>query len=87
MGGKFKFQAQDSFLEYFFERLGDLKNKSHFLKKATFSLRGNATAISLVCHLRPCEFWQYIHTLPANNSIEMFCLTICSQFVHESNTF
>ena len=29
----FKFQAQDSFLEYFFGRLGDLKNESHFLKK------------------------------------------------------
>ena len=33
MGGNFKFQAQDSFLEYFFARLGDLQNKSHFLKK------------------------------------------------------
>ena len=30
---KFKFQAHDSFLEYFF---GDLKKESHFLKKATF---------------------------------------------------
>ena len=37
MGGKFKFQAQDSFLEYFFERLGDLKKESHFLKKGTFT--------------------------------------------------
>ena len=37
IGGKFKFQAQDSFLEHFFWRLGDLKNESHFLKKATFS--------------------------------------------------
>ena len=39
MGGKFKFQAQDSFLEniYIFFRFGDLKNESHFLKKATFS--------------------------------------------------
>ena len=35
-GGKFKFQAQDSFSEYFFWRFGDLKNASHFLKKATF---------------------------------------------------
>ena len=26
MAGKFKFQAQDSFLEYFFLRFGDLKN-------------------------------------------------------------
>ena len=25
IGGKFKFQAQDSFLEYFFLRFGDLK--------------------------------------------------------------
>ena len=32
MGGNFKFEAQDSFLEYFF-----LKNESHFLKEATFS--------------------------------------------------
>ena len=38
IGGKFKFQAQDSFLEYFFLRFGDLK-KFHrtFWKKATFS--------------------------------------------------
>ena len=34
LGRKFKFQVQDSFLEYFY--LGDLKNTSHFLKKATF---------------------------------------------------
>ena len=34
---KFKFQAQDSLLEYFFFlRFGDLKNESHFLKKTTF---------------------------------------------------
>ena len=33
-GGKFKFQAQDSFSEYFFWRFGDLKNASHFLKKS-----------------------------------------------------
>ena len=26
IGGKFKFQAEDSFLEYFFLRFGDLKN-------------------------------------------------------------
>ena len=35
IGGKFKFQAQDSFLEYFY--FGDLKNESLFLKKNTFS--------------------------------------------------
>ena len=35
MGGNFKFQAQDSFLEYVFWG-GDLKNESHFLKKGTF---------------------------------------------------
>ena len=29
--------SKDSFLEYFFWRLGDLKNESHFLKKAAFS--------------------------------------------------
>ena len=34
---KFKFQAQDSFLEYFFLSFGDLKNESNFLKKGTFS--------------------------------------------------
>ena len=37
---KFKFQAQDSFLEYYFFEIwifGDLENESHFLKKATFS--------------------------------------------------
>ena len=39
MGGNFKFQVQDSFLEYFFWRFEDLKNESHFLKKATFSLK------------------------------------------------
>ena len=33
-GGKFKFQAQDSFSEYFFWRFGDLENESHFLKKS-----------------------------------------------------
>ena len=33
MGGNFKFQVQDSFLEYFFLRFGDLKKESHFLKK------------------------------------------------------
>jgi hypothetical protein len=33
MGGNFKFQVQDSDLEYFFWRFGDLKNESHFLKK------------------------------------------------------
>ena len=33
MGGNFKFQVQDRFLEYFFWRFGDLKNESHFLKK------------------------------------------------------
>ena len=35
MGGNLKFQAQDSFLNNFFERLGDLKNESHYLKKKT----------------------------------------------------
>ena len=34
MGGNFKFQVQDSFLEYFFFRFGHLKNESHFLKKS-----------------------------------------------------
>ena len=34
MGRNFKFQVQDSFLEYFFSRFGDLKNESHFLKKS-----------------------------------------------------
>ena len=36
IGEKFKFQAQDSFLEYifFFSRFGDLKNTSHFLNKS-----------------------------------------------------
>ena len=34
LAGSFKFQTQDGFLEYFFFcRFGDLKNKSHFLKK------------------------------------------------------
>ena len=37
MGGNFEFQVQDSFLEYFFWRFGDMKNTSHFLKKATFN--------------------------------------------------
>ena len=37
MAGNFKFQAQDSFLNNFFGRLGDLKNQSHFLKKGTFT--------------------------------------------------
>ena len=32
---KFKLQAQDSNSEYFY--FGDLKNESHFMKKATFS--------------------------------------------------
>ena len=36
MGRNFKFQVQDSFFGIFF--LGDLKNKSHFLKKATFTI-------------------------------------------------
>ena len=35
VNNKFKFQAQDSNLENFY--FGDLKNESHFLKKATFS--------------------------------------------------
>ena len=35
VSGKFKFQVQDSFLEYFFFlRFGDLNNTSHFLKKS-----------------------------------------------------
>ena len=33
IGGKFKFQAQDSFFGIFFLRFGDLKNTLHFLKK------------------------------------------------------
>jgi hypothetical protein len=38
MGRNVKFQVQDSFLEcFFFWKFGDLKNESHFLKKATFS--------------------------------------------------
>ena len=36
MGGNFKFQAQDNFLEYFFGRLGDLNKESTFLKKGNF---------------------------------------------------
>ena len=32
-----KFQAQDSFWNNLFGRLGDLKNESHFLKKSPFS--------------------------------------------------
>ena len=57
MGGKFKFQAQDSFLEYFFERLGDLKKESHFLKKGTFT-QGRAsgsfwsTSLLYICSVR-----------------------------------
>ena len=35
MGGNFKLRIV--FFEYFFGRLGDLKNDSHFLKKGTFS--------------------------------------------------
>ena len=42
IGRKFKFQAQDSFLEYFFLRFGDLKNESRFLKKATFRRKGKS---------------------------------------------
>ena len=38
IGGKFKFEAQDSFLEYFFLKFGDEKNETHFLKKATFTM-------------------------------------------------
>ena len=38
IGGKYKFQVQDSNLEYLFRRFGDLKNTSHFLKKATFKV-------------------------------------------------
>ena len=36
VNNKFKFQAQDSNLEYifFFLRFGDLKNQSHFLNKS-----------------------------------------------------
>ena len=37
MSANFKFQVQDSFLEYFFWRFENLKNESHFLKKATFT--------------------------------------------------
>ena len=38
IGGKSKYQGQGSFLEYIlFLRFGDLKNESHFLKKATFT--------------------------------------------------
>ena len=33
MGGNFKFQVQDSDLEYLFLRFGDLKKESHFVKK------------------------------------------------------
>ena len=48
MGGNFKFQVQDSFLNIFFSRFGDLKNESHFLKKShlyieRLSLTGNLT--------------------------------------------
>ena len=39
IGRKFKFRNQDSFLEYFFLRFGDLKNTSHFLKKKNFKIR------------------------------------------------
>ena len=41
MGRNFKFQAQDSVLEYFLWRLEDLKSKPHFLKKGTFSTTQN----------------------------------------------
>ena len=44
MGGKFKFQGQDSDLEYIFLRFGDLTNPSHFLKKTplkTCGVQGN----------------------------------------------
>ena len=37
IGVKFKFQVQDSDLEYFFWRFGFLKNTWHFLKKANFT--------------------------------------------------
>ena len=35
MGRNFKFQVQDSFLEYFF--FGDLKNELHFLPSSIYS--------------------------------------------------
>ena len=38
MGGNFKFQAQDSFLEYFFWEIGRFEKRTHFLKKGTFKL-------------------------------------------------
>ena len=39
MGGNFKFQVQNSDLEYFVLRFGDLKNESHFLKKRHLYLK------------------------------------------------
>jgi hypothetical protein len=56
---KFKFQAQDSFLEYFY--FGDLKNESLFLKKNT----------PLVRHSRlPCRNSKIIFVLGADKSLE-----------------
>ena len=52
IGEKFKFQVQDTLLEYFFLRFGDLKNKSHFLKKSYLYLQ----AVSILDCLKNTQF-------------------------------
>ena len=47
MGGNFEFQVQDSFLEYFFLEIGNLK-RSHFLKKKPLVISKNLKILSLL---------------------------------------
>ena len=47
MGGNFKFPVQDSFSEYFFGSLGDLRNESHFLKKKPALTKSDSVLIKL----------------------------------------
>ena len=55
---KFKFQVQDSFLEYFFWRFGDLKNTSDFLKKKPHLQMYDVVYLNLALYCSLFEFYK-----------------------------
>ena len=59
---KFKFQAQDSFLDFFL-RFGDLKNKSHFLKKSHLFKGGFLKELTVLIYILCISSTSILYTI------------------------
>jgi hypothetical protein len=73
VNNKLKFQAQDSNLEYFFWKFGDLKNESHFLNKSYLYLIHVMSQKIIAC-------WYQIRTSMWYN-VELICSIIINSLL------